>query len=269
MNLSVVIPTKNEAANIATCLDAFAPFRDCLEILVVDNFSPDATRAIAAARGVRVLLQGPERCAQRNCGWKSSTGDYVLFVDADMIVPEATTAEILRTISSADAPDALYIPEIRGGCDGLRLRARNFERSFYDGTCIDGLRVIRRSLLEAVGGYDEELVACEDWDLDRRLLAAGARTAIAKGSLVHNEARQDVKTFLAKKAYYAASVNRYRRKWNDDAVVRRQFGLWYRYFGVFFEKGKWLRVLRHPVLFAVMFCERVAVGYVYLRNRRV
>lgn len=261
--LSVVVPTKNEEANIGACLSAFASFGDELELIVVDNSSPDRTREIAAAAGARVMVQGPERCAQRNRGWREARGLFVMFVDADMIVPPETVREILGLIRRNDAPDALYVPEIRVG-RGLRLKARNFERSFYDGTCIDGLRVVRRGLIERVGGYDENLVACEDWDLDRRLLAAGAATATTAGALRHNEAKQTLRVFLKKKAYYSTSVAAYRAKWGDDAICRRQFGLAYRYLGVFVENGKWRRLLRHPVLAAVMYAERVAVGVTYL-----
>ena len=264
--LSVVVPTKNEEANIAACLDAFAPFRDEVELVVVDNESPDRTRAIAAEHGARVLVKGPERCAQRNCGWRMAHGDFAMFVDADMIVGRETVREILGCCAAPDAPDAMYVPETRVG-GGLRVKARNFERGFYNGTCIDGLRVVRRSLLERVGGYDEALVACEDWDLDRRLLAAGATTATTRGGLLHNEARQSLKALLGKKAYYSASVAAYRRKWGDDAICRRQFGLWYRYVGVFVENGKWRRLLRHPILAIVMYVERIAVGFTYLLNR--
>ena len=267
MKLTVVIPTKNEEANIGTCLDAFAPFRGVVEVIVVDNFSPDRTREIADKKGANVLLKGPERCAQRNRGWREATGDYVMFVDADMVVPKETVEEILECMrDQATAADAYWIPEVRSGA-GLRLKARNFERSFYDGTCIDGLRVIRRDWLEKVGGYDENLVACEDWDLDRRLFAAGAKASITKGHLVHNEAKQDLKKFLKKKAYYSTSVAAYRAKWREDAIIRRQFGLFYRFLGVFVENGKWKRLLRHPILAAVMYAERVLVGITYLINR--
>ena len=265
MKLSVVIPTKNEEANVGACLDAFAAFRSETELIVVDNSSPDKTRDIAAAKGAKVLVQGPERCAQRNRGWREASGDYVMFVDADMIVPEETITEIVES-SNRRVADCLYVREVRSGA-GLRLKARNFERSFYDGTCIDGLRVIRRDWLEKVGGYDENLVACEDWDLDRRLLAAGTRTAITKGHLVHNETKQDLGKFLKKKAYYSTSVAAYRSKWHEDEVIRKQFGLGYRFFGVFVENGKWRRLLRHPILAAVMYAERVLVGFTYLLNR--
>jgi hypothetical protein len=36
---------------------------------------------------------------------------------------------------------------------------------------------------------------------------------------------------------------------------------------VFVEKGKWKRLLRHPILAAVMYFERIAVGVVYLKNK--
>lgn len=262
MRLSVVIPTKNEEANVGACLDAFAAFREEVELIVVDNASLDRTREIVAERGVRVYVQGPERCAQRNRGWREAQGDFVMFVDADMIVRPETIREILAGIA-ADTADAWYVREVRAG-RGLRLQARNFERSFYDATCIDGLRVIRRIFLEKVGGYDESLVACEDWDLDRRLLAAGARTALTKGSLVHNEARQTLSVLLKKKAYYAKSVDVYRRKWGNDTICRRQFGLFFRFFGIFFRRGGWRRLLAHPVLAVTMYTERILVGVVYL-----
>ena len=91
MTLSVVIPTKNEAANIAACIRAFDGVRDRVEVIVVDNASTDGTPALAAKLGARVFEQGPERCAQRNRGGREATGDVLLFVDADMTLPAATT----------------------------------------------------------------------------------------------------------------------------------------------------------------------------------
>lgn len=268
MRLSIVIPTKNEADNIEACVDAFRSRLDCkeVEIIVVDNASEDATCEIAKGLGAKVFIQGPERCAQRNRGWKEASGDYVMFVDADMIVPEETQDEILAILAGANPPDALYVRETRTGA-GLRIKARNFERSFYNATVIDGLRVIRRERLEAVGGYDERLVACEDWDLDRRLLAAGATTALTERALLHNERRVTFAKHLKKKRYYSETMDLYRRKWNNDAIVRRQFSPFYRLVGIFFENGNWRRTLRHPFLYTLVLVDRIAVGLTYLFNR--
>lgn len=264
--LSVVIPVKNEERNIGDCIDALSDSRDWLEVIVVDNASTDATAAIALSRGVRLFSQGPERSAQRNRGWREARAPFVCFLDADMRMLPETMEEIRRRITAQDAPDALYIRERRVG-RGWWIRVRNFERSFYDATCIDALRVFRRTLLERTGGYDETITGEEDWDLDRLCLAAGARVALTAGALLHDEGEFSWRRHLRKKAYYSGTIERYRAKWGNDAIVRKQLGIGYRFFGVFLEKGKWRRSLRHPLMMASVFLERIVVGAVFLLSR--
>ena len=272
MTLSVVITTRNEADNIANCIRAFDAVRDCVEIIVVDNRSTDATKEIAAGLGAIVLDKGPERSAQRNLGWRTAKADWVIVLDADMILPAETIEEIFSIIHHSSfiihrSPSAYWIPEVRTG-QGLRTKARNFERSFYDGTCIDALRLFHKSVLEATGGYDEELIAGgEDWELDIRILATGARCEVLKNHLIHNEKKLSLKRMLEKKAYYTKSMATYQAKWKGHPALKKQFGLGYRYFGVFVEKGKWKKLLRHPILAAVMYFERILVGFTYLINR--
>lgn len=271
-SLSVVIPTRNESLNVSNCLKAFDAVRDSVELIVVDNASTDDTKALAAAGGALVLDRGPERSAQRNLGWKTARAPWILFLDADMILPASTIDEILSVIHNSSfethhSPSAYWIPEVRTG-RGLRVKARNFERSFYDGTAIDALRLFHRSVLEATGGYDEKLIAGpEDWDLDLRVLQLGVKCEVLKGNLLHNERALSLKRVLEKKAYYSKSMATYRAKWPHHPAVRSQFSLYYRYFGVFTERGKWKRLLRHPILAAVMYFERILVGVVYLLNR--
>ena len=268
MKLSVVITTKNEAANIANCINAFADFRKDVEIIVVDNQSTDETKKIAEDLGAVVLDKGPERSAQRNLGWQTAKTDWVIVLDADMILPRETIEEILLIAASAErqsAPLAYWIPEVRTG-NGFRVKARNFERSFYDGTCVDALRLFHKSVLEKTGGYDESLNACEDWDLDLRAGKEGCVCGLAKGHLIHNEKKLTYKRMLEKKAYYTRSFAAYKAKWPNHPAVKKQFSPWYRFVGVFVEKGKWKRILRHPILFAGVLFERFSVGVVYLVN---
>ena len=95
--LSVVVTTKNEAANIAACLRSFDGFDD--ERIVVDNGSTDDTKKIAAELGAIVLDKGPERSAQRNLGWRTAKNDWVVILDADMILPKETVEEIISLVS--------------------------------------------------------------------------------------------------------------------------------------------------------------------------
>ena len=285
MKLSVVITTRNEEANIANSIRAFDAFRDEVEIIVVDNASTDRTKAIAAELGAKVLDKGPERSAQRNLGWRTATADWVVVLDADMILPKELVDEILAVaekgenlrqetedarsgiLSNVLRPLAFWIPEVRTG-SGLRVKARNFERSFYDGTCIDALRLFSKRVLEATGGYDENLIAGpEDWELDIRVLATGAKCAVLRHHLLHNEKQLTLKRVLEKKAYYSKSMAAYQAKWPGHPALKKQFSFAYRFFGVFVENGKWKKLLRHPILAAVMYFERVLVGFTYLMNK--
>jgi glycosyltransferase involved in cell wall biosynthesis len=269
MDLSVVVTTRNEERHIAACLRAFDGVRDRVETIVVDNASTDATKDIARACGALVCDRGPERCAPRNHGCRLARAPWILILDADMILPRAALDEILAAVSDPGAPfDAAWIPEVRTG-GGLRVKARNFERGFYDGTCVDALRLFRASCFSSVGGYDENLTAGgEDWDLDIRLLDAGARCRVLSHPLLHDEEALTLRNVLAKKAYYARNLSQYVAKWPGHPTVRRQLSPWYRFAGVFFENGRWRRVVRHPVLFAIVLFERFAIGCVYLANRR-
>ena len=95
--LSVVVTTKNEAANIAACLRSFDGFD--VEKIVVDNGSTDDTKRIAESLGAIVLDKGPERSAQRNLGWRTAKNDWVVILDADMILPKETVEEIVSLVS--------------------------------------------------------------------------------------------------------------------------------------------------------------------------
>ena len=148
------------------------------------------------------------------------------------------------------------------------IKVRNFERSFYDATCIDGLRVIKRSILEQVGGYDENLFAAEDWDLDRRILAITSQVALTDGHLIHDEGAFSLSRHLKKKSYYSTNFSAYLNKWGQDAITRKQFGLFYRFFTVFMEQGKWKRAFSHPHYMLAIWFERFCVGILYLKRRR-
>lgn len=98
--LSVILITKNEAANIEACLDSVA-FAD--EMIVVDSGSTDATRELAAARGARVVKTDdwPGFGPQKNRALDLATCDWVLSIDADERVTPELAAEI-RAVLTAD-----------------------------------------------------------------------------------------------------------------------------------------------------------------------
>ncbi|TQF73948.1 glycosyltransferase family 2 protein [Rhodococcus spelaei] len=82
--VSLIIPTKNEARNLAWVLEQVP---DCIdEIVLVDGESVDATRtmALACRPDIRVVAQnGPGKGNALRTGFLASTGDVVVMIDAD------------------------------------------------------------------------------------------------------------------------------------------------------------------------------------------
>ncbi len=107
--VSVLVPVKNEAANLRRCLPALA-WAD--EVFVVDSRSTDATPEIAAELGASVAQFQFNGTYPKKKNWALDhlpfRNDWVLIVDADEVVPPELAAEIARRIESNEA-DGFYL----------------------------------------------------------------------------------------------------------------------------------------------------------------
>lgn len=263
--VSVIITTKNEEKNIENCLRSIiAQTFGNIELIVVDNFSQDQTVEIARRYGAKVYSKGPERSSQRNYGAQVAFGEYVIFLDADMILTPNVLEECINKCQHGNV-DALYIPERIIG-DGFWTRVRDFERSFYTGTVIDAVRFVRRDLFLHSKGFDETLIGPEDWDFDRRIRKLG-KVGLIQASVFHNEGAFNLNKYLRKKSYYGAGLRMYVRKWgSNDAEIVKQVGAGYRMIGVFVENGKWKKLAKNPLYTVAMYTLRLSVAFSYLKN---
>lgn len=293
--VSVIVTTRNEAKNIENCLRSIRlQTWPAIEVIVVDNASTDATKALSEPLADTVVDLGPERSAQRNHGIIDlARGEFAMYVDADMVIGPTLVEAAVRYMRGHPCV-ALHIDETVLG-RGYLSAIRRFERGFYSGTVVDGARFFRRSTIVEIGGFDRDMPpGPEDWDLDKRLKQLGpidllphehtdwqawplAGFVRSRGielpqpytGLFHNEAEQSLPVYLKKKAYYSGSMDHYATKWGaDDPDVRRQLGLAYRFFGVFVEHGRWKRLVRRPDLAVSMFALRILVGVTFLWQRR-
>ena len=104
----MLVPAYNEAAGLAASLasiqDARAAFTArgwTTELIVCDNNSSDATPAIAAAAGARVVFEPVNQIARaRNAAAAAATGDWLLFVDADSHPTAALFDDAAEAIAS-------------------------------------------------------------------------------------------------------------------------------------------------------------------------
>lgn len=267
--VSIVITTKNAEEFIADCIKSiinsnYIAKGGKIEIIVVDNHSTDKTVEIANSLGAKTFIKGPERSAQRNYGVEKSDGGIIGVLDTDMTLSENVISECVEIFEHNEKIKALYIPEKIFG-NGFFNKVRNFERSFYNATAIDGVRFFRKEDFLKIGGYDISLNGTEDWDLDRRIKNIG-EVSIIKSPLFHHE-NHTLKKYIIKKSYYASNFDNYFKKWGFDGITKKQFGLYYRYIRAFVEKGKWKKLLRHPILAFSMYFLLFLKGLVYIFSK--
>jgi FkbM family methyltransferase len=238
---------------------------DC-ELILVDNASTDETAAIATRLGVRVEQYGPERSAQRNRGAAISTGDFLCFIDADMLCPPKMVAECLELMEDPRL-GAVVIPEESFG-EGFWSRCKVLERSCYPpGSYIEAARFYRRAVFEELGGFDEDLTGLEDLDLHQRC-AERFRIAHSTTPIRHDEGRIGFGDQMRKKFYYGRQSSAYAQR--HPAMLRRQANPFRGYF-----LRNWRRLLKTPLLSLAMIfmkiCELASGGagiaYGLLRQR--
>lgn len=187
--VSVVVPAHNAAATLARALDSLAQqtFGEW-EAIVADDRSSDATAAIArdyASRDARVRLvasAGAGASAARNTALAVALGEWVLFLDADdWIAPDMLEAS-LAALDASGGADLVAWGWQRIDADGtlLQVDASRFGQDPFEacaGACPVAIHaaLTRTARVREVGGFDESLSTCEDWDLWLRLTREGIR----------------------------------------------------------------------------------------------
>jgi glycosyltransferase involved in cell wall biosynthesis len=194
---TVIIPTFNRAERLVRALSSVqAQSWTGHEVIVIDDGDDGTERLVRD--GWRVDYQrGPGRgvAAARNQGARASAGTHLAFLDADDYWYPGKLAAVADVIARQPEVGLVYSLMDYVDAQGRRLwttRASRLAerhaylallRSDFVGT---SAAVVRRDSFEAVGGFDERLRGCEDWDLWIRL-ARQYPVGFAAGSLVAYE----------------------------------------------------------------------------------
>lgn len=146
-SVTIVLPVKNEEANLARCIDLVSALGP---VLVVDSSSDDQSQKIAKNFGAEVLdfEWNGEFPKKRNWTLRnySFTTDWVLFLDADELVSPDFIEEVRRAISSSD-----YV--------GYWLNFTNY----FMGKPLCGGDAFRKLALFRVGAGEYERIDEENW----------------------------------------------------------------------------------------------------------
>lgn len=211
--ISVIVPAFNAADTLGECLSALlnqsAP-RNSYEIIVVDDGSLDATADVVmryCQQGVHLVRQPNQGAAKaRNMGVAQSTGDLVLFTDADC-APRPDWIE--RLVAAFDDPDLVgakgtYLTHQR------RLVARFVQIEYEDRydrmrkqECIDFIDTYsagyRRDVFLQNNGFDVSARFVEDQEFSFRLAEKGYKLIFVPAAQVYHRHDRDILEYVERK----------------------------------------------------------------------
>lgn len=170
LKVSVIVPSYNMAAFLPETIESilkqdYQP----LEIIVVDDGSTDNTASVVEPYldRVRYVYQtnGGEASA-RNTGIKASSGDALMFVDADDLLPEGSISTLAHKLAQLDKKYCLVHGEMESfkdktgeflGISSFRDVSQNRTKIFTEMTNLILASLVRKESIEAVGMFAEEV----------------------------------------------------------------------------------------------------------------
>jgi len=282
-SISIIIPTYTSSEKyIQTCILSINNQnypKDKIEILVVDNESKDNTVKISKKLGAfvyTVIGKPSQACNQRNLGAMKAKGEYLLFLDHDMELENNLLSNFSELVSKTKSKiDGWYIPEQIIASNNLFSLIRNYERSFYNQTVIDAIRIIKKeAFLKTKSQYDPLLSnGPADWDLDIQLEKIGCKFGILKKCVYHHEEKLSLRQYISKKSLYSSGIEKYISKWKNDNyvfndIIKKQFGIFYRSIGVFTENGKWKKLILGFPLYLFLLILKTIIYIHFKMNKK-
>lgn len=180
--VSAIIPTYNYAQFVCEAVEsALAQTWPNMEVIVVDDGSTDDTRErLQRYTGrIKYLYQNNRGLsAARNTGIREASGEYVAFLDSDDIwLPDKIEAQMQLVLTNGFEAVVCH-PRLPTG------RALTFDECFTVSPGFGSTALVRKTLFEEVGGFDESLRSVEDRDMMLRLTRGGRRIGVVGGAQV-------------------------------------------------------------------------------------
>jgi rSAM/selenodomain-associated transferase 2 len=230
-NISVIIPTLNEAGSLEHCLRALRGREALAEVIVADGGSTDATAAIADRFGAQVVVSEKGRGVQIETGLQRARGDLVTILHADCLPARGLFRRMLQVMARRrlavggavgmrfedDRPKTRWI----AGLNNLRTRITGIAFG-------DQAQFFRRCVPAAIGGFPR-MMLMEDVELSLRLKEIGPLVFIPAGIRVSGRRWQGprfaAKFFTVLRLFFGFLLQRRFR--SPERLGRRSYRLYY------------------------------------------
>ena len=200
MKLSIVIPTYNESSQIEQCLYKLKSLRKLgHEVIVVDGGSIDDTKILATPLSNQVIQSEKSRSIQMNKGASIATGNCLLFLHADTVLP-GNVINIFSKIENIESKWGRFDIKLTGRAYMFRIIERSMNiRSRLTGIATgDQVIFIGKELFKKVAGYPE-VSLMEDIAISK-ILAAHSKPICLREIVVSSSRRWEangvIKTIL-------------------------------------------------------------------------
>ncbi|RLI02522.1 glycosyl transferase [Candidatus Bathyarchaeota archaeon] len=241
--VSIIIPTYNSGETLEKCLQSIKrqSYRN-IEVIVVDKGSIDKTIEIAKRFGVKVyIVNAKERTEQINYGAKKAKGGYIYRVDSDFVLESGIVEEAISKCES-EGYDAICVHNTSDPTISFWSRVRKLERDCYRNDDLNvAARFFKKSVFDAVGGFDEDLIASEDYDLHNRLLKADFKVGRITSQEVHIGEPKTLREIVKKHYYYGKTIGKFMKK-NPERGLKQLSPIRLSYI------RNWEEFFKHPIL---------------------
>ncbi len=234
-SFSVIMPTYNRADFLEKAIDSFlAQTYQNAELIIIDDGSTDDTESIVRTRYVNELGGGGIKyiksehvgvCKARNIGLAIAQNDWIAYLDSDNRLYPHFLETYAEAIANHTNQTFYALRDLEVGQEGI-VQPFDWFRLFA-GNYIDmGVFVHARRLYKMLGGFDENMTRCVDWELILRYTQNFTPFCIEKAVFLYNNGEHlrisNKDSYAENLKYihekYQTWVKRYRSPWEDSQI---------------------------------------------------
>lgn len=213
--ISIIVASRNNQTTIEGCLQALFDLdypQDAFEVLVIDGCSTDATVNIAQKFPARVISLPLNAAAAYNYAQKTASYDILGFVDSDAKVEKDWLKKLVvhlndpKVAGVSGSIETWNIENPWAKIIGYELKNRYSRLSKYTGRIATMNLLLKKSVIDEVGGWDENLPSQYDTDFGFRMSSLGYKIVYEPTAKCYHYNRATLKAYWSQQLQYGKNT---------------------------------------------------------------